>query len=121
MLERWGAIILAGAVSCGADVGSVGAVLGRDNESHALHVRDVPAGMAAAAAGLRPGDEILMIEGFYVKDLTLKEIKALLRGEIGTTVDLTVVRSGEVRHVKVKRSAIVQHEEVKPKEETIRE
>lgn len=108
------------AIGCGASVGSIGAVLGRDNDTHALYVREAPRGMAAAEAGLQPGDEILMVDGFYVKDMSVKQLQALLRGEVGSTVELTVARSGAVRHVKLKRSLLRQHE-VKPKEETLEE
>src|SRR5262249_42857983 len=62
-------VIAVSAAACGgSSTASVGAILGRDNETHALHVRDVPPGLAADKAGLRPGDEVLMIDGFFVKD-----------------------------------------------------
>jgi carboxyl-terminal processing protease len=85
-------------------VGSVGAVFGRDSETRALVVRDVPVGAAASKAGLLPGDQVLMIDGWYVKDLDAKDVRAKLRGDVGSSVQLTVVRNGdEVRHVKVTR------------------
>jgi C-terminal processing protease CtpA/Prc len=108
------------ATGCGATVGSIGAVMVRNNETNGLRVTEVPPGLGAADAGMLPGDEVLMIDGFYVKDMTAKQIKALLRGEVGSFVELTVLRSGTVRHLKVKRSVLKQHE-VKPREETIKE
>jgi C-terminal processing protease CtpA/Prc len=60
-----------------------------------------------------------MIDGFYTRDLDQKQIIKHLRGDIGTSVELTVVRGSEVRHVRVKRTALREPEEVKPKEETI--
>jgi carboxyl-terminal processing protease len=115
------ALSVLAAVACAAsDTASVGAVLGRDNETHAVHVREVPEGMAAAKAGLVPGDEILMIDGFYVKELGIKQIHALLRGEPGTTVELTVARGqGDIRRVRVTRSAL--RARVEKKEEKIQE
>ena len=78
---------------CGGSApGSVGAVFGRDNDTRSLYVREVPPGLAAAGAGLLPGDQIVMIEGFYVRDLDAKAIRDKLRGEVGSTVALTVLR-----------------------------
>jgi carboxyl-terminal processing protease len=113
------AALLAASACGGAAVGSIGAVLGRDNETRALYVRDVPLGMAADRAGLVPGDEILMIDGIYVRDLTEKDIRARLRGEIGSAVELTVVRGNDVRNVRVTRGELRQREEIAPREERI--
>ena len=98
--------ILALALSAcgGGDVGSVGAVFGRDHDTRALVVREAPEGRAAARAGLQPGDQIVMIDGLYVKDLDAKTIRDKLRGDVGSSVNLTVVRNGEeVHHVRVVR------------------
>ncbi|WP_437875700.1 PDZ domain-containing protein [Sorangium sp. So ce513] len=115
----WGAALLLMAAGCSASVGSIGAVLGRDNESEALHVRDVPPGLAAERAGLLPGDEILMIDGVYVRDLTSTELRDRLRGPVGSAVELTVVRGGDVRRVRVVRGALRELEGIKPREERI--
>jgi C-terminal processing protease CtpA/Prc len=104
--------------------GSVGAVLGRDNETRALHVREVPEGTSAGQAGLAPGDEIVMIDGVYVKDLGAAEIRAKLRGETGSEVALTVVRGvrgDEVRHVRVTRAPLRAPRAPAPREEKIAE
>ncbi|WP_438015894.1 PDZ domain-containing protein [Sorangium sp. So ce315] len=115
----WSAALLLMAAGCSASVGSIGAVLGRDNESEALHVRDVPPGLAAERAGLIPGDEILMIDGVYVRDLSSAEVRDRLRGPVGSTVELTVVRGSDVRRVRVVRGALREQEGIKPREERI--
>ena len=102
--------------ACGGTTGSIGAVLGRDNETAALHVRDVPPGLAAARAGLRPGDEIVMIEGFYVKNMSAKQIQTLLRGDPGTTVELTILRGEAVQRVKVTRTPLREKKVDKPQQ-----
>jgi C-terminal processing protease CtpA/Prc len=107
--------------SCASGPGSIGAVLGRDNETRALHVREVPPKSGADAAGLLPGDEIVMIEGSYVKDLGADEIRKRLRGEPGSTVALTVVRGSEVRHVKITRAPMSARRAKAPREERIAE
>ena len=110
-------------LGCGpSGPGSLGAVLGRDNETHALYVREVPEGMSAEKAGLEPGDQLAMIDGFYVKDMGPEQIRKRLRGEAGSTVDLTVLRGEEVRHVRVTRAAMrTRHAPPPQKEERIAE
>ncbi|WP_437956439.1 PDZ domain-containing protein [Sorangium sp. So ce119] len=115
----WSAALLLIAAGCSASVGSIGAVLGRDNESEALYVRDVPPGLAAERAGLIPGDEVLMIDGVYVRDLSSAEVRDRLRGDVGSAVELTVVRGRDVRRVRVVRGALKALEGIKPREERI--
>lgn len=105
-------------IGCSVGIGSIGAVLGRDNETRALYVRDVATGLAAEQAGLVPGDEIVMIDGVYVRALPLRELTRRLRGKVGTTVALTVVRGREVRRLRVTRSAL-REPELKPREEQL--
>jgi C-terminal processing protease CtpA/Prc len=106
----------------GKDPGSVGAVFGRDKETRALVIREAPTGAGAEKAGLAEGDEVLMIDGFYVKDLTAKEVRAKLRGDVGSTVKLTVLRGADdVRHVEVRRAALGEHHPAPPREERIAE
>ncbi len=73
----------------------MGAVFGRDNETRALIVRDAPSSTTGGRAGLLPGDQVLMIDGHYVNDLDAKDVRARLRGDVGSTVRLTVVRNGD--------------------------
>jgi C-terminal processing protease CtpA/Prc len=99
----------------------VGAVFGRDNDTRSLYVREVPPGLAAAEAGLLPGDQIVMIEGFYVRDLDAKAIRDKLRGDVGTAVALTVLRGQDVLRLRVPRGAKRDHEAIPPKETRFRE
>lgn len=100
----------------------MGAVLGRDNETRALYVREVPAGLGAEKAGLLPGDQLVMIDGFYVKDLGAEQVRQRLRGEAGSTVELTLLRGEEVRHVRVIRAPMRERRAAPPpREERIAE
>ncbi len=54
-------------------------------------IEDTP----ASRAGLHPGDKIIKIEGETTKDITLLDAVKKLRGKPGTTVDITVMRTGE--------------------------
>jgi C-terminal processing protease CtpA/Prc len=107
----------------GSGVGTVGAVFGRDNETRALVVREAPAGGAAGRAGLRAGDQVVMIDGWYVKDLDAKDIRAKLRGDVGSTVRLTVIRGDDqVLHVRIERRELGERRAPPPpKEERITE
>jgi C-terminal processing protease CtpA/Prc len=110
------------AAAChGSGLGSIGAVLGRDNDTHAVYVREVPLGLAAERAGLLPGDEIVMVDGFYVEELSPKELRALLRGEVGSKVELTELRGSVVRRVKLTRTELRPADEPKPREEKVLE
>lgn len=92
------------AAACGgAPLGSVGAVMSQDRQSGRVVVREVPEGMAGDTAGLRVGDEILSVDGRDVRDLAPGEVAELMRGEVGSTVSLTVARGDEVVRLRVKR------------------
>jgi C-terminal processing protease CtpA/Prc len=99
------AILALALPACGGGaVGSVGAIFGRDRDTRVLVIREAPEGAAASRAGLQPGDQIVMIDGWYVKDLDAKAIRDKLRGDVGSSVHLTVVRNGdEIHHVRVVR------------------
>ena len=100
-------LALALAIGCsGPKVGSVGAVLGVDTETGTVVVRETREGLAADKAGLLPGDEILMIDGVYARELGAPAIRERLRGDVGTSVELTVVRGEEVLRVKLKREPL---------------
>jgi carboxyl-terminal processing protease len=62
----------------------------------------------AEAAGLHEGDVIIAVDGTDVTDVALNEALLLIRGEAGTTVDLTVVREGadDIMDVTVTRARL---------------
>ncbi|HEY2516274.1 MAG TPA: PDZ domain-containing protein [Polyangiaceae bacterium] len=91
---------------CAAQVGSVGAVLGKDVTSGRLYVREVPPAMGAAAAGIRDGDEVIAIDGEPVGEMSPREVHARLRGGVGTKVVLLIVRDGVTRKVEVQRGPL---------------
>ncbi len=125
LVRTWFALVLPMLLStgCGSSngVGSVGAVFGRDSDTRALYVREAPPGLPAEDAGLLPGDQVVMIEGLYVRDLSERDIRAKLRGEIGSTLSLTILRGNDVRHVRVTRSAIRERGGISPREQKIAE
>lgn len=97
------AAVLAALSSCGgSSAGSIGAVLGK-RENGRLYVRDAPPGMAAWKAGLEPDDEIVAIDGHDVRAMTADDVRKAVRGDVGSTVILTVERNGVRRDVNVQR------------------
>jgi C-terminal processing protease CtpA/Prc len=67
-------------------------------------IRDAPEGLAAAEAGLRPGDQILLIDGRDVRAMDATVIHQYLTGAIGEPVKLTVLRGEEVLRVTLYRT-----------------
>jgi carboxyl-terminal processing protease len=72
----------------------IGASVGLD-EADRLVINDPYPGRPAFKAGLRAGDVVLKVDGRSIKDFTLYESVALIRGPAGSSVVLTILREGE--------------------------
>jgi C-terminal processing protease CtpA/Prc len=81
-------------------------MLGKDNQTGQLFVREVPPGMAAAEAGLRDGDEVIAIDGVPVGSMSPAEVHQHLEGSLGSSVVLVVMRNGESRKIEVVRGPL---------------
>jgi predicted metalloprotease with PDZ domain len=90
-------------VACAPQRGTVGAKFGRDADGH-LYAREVPAGLGAASAGMREGDEVLLIAGRDVRALSDSELHQILSGERGTAVSFTVLRQDQVLRMSIERT-----------------
>jgi carboxyl-terminal processing protease len=101
-LAAWLAVsFLAGA--CAPERGTIGAVLAQTPDQR-LVLRDVPSTLAAGRAGLKPGDEILLIDGRDVRELSERGVHQALSGEVGDPVKLTLLREGRVIRVTLRRT-----------------
>ena len=80
-------------------MGGIGAVLDLTEEGVVL--KSVIPNSPAAQAGLLPGDIIKAVNSMSVEDFDLQEIMPLLRGPVGSTVMVTVTRSGWAQPVTV--------------------
>lgn len=90
-------------LACTPQRGTVGAKFGRDADGH-LYAREVPAGLGAASAGMREGDEVILVEGRDVRALSDPELHQILSGERGTAVSFTVLRQDQVLRMSVART-----------------
>jgi carboxyl-terminal processing protease len=86
--------------------GTIGALLGK-REDGRLFIRGIPPGEGADRAGLAIDDEIIAINGKEVRAMTPSDVKEAVRGDVGTTLVLTIERDGQRRDVKVERSPIL--------------
>lgn len=66
-------------------------------------------GTPALKAGLKPGDKILEVNSTSTEDLTVNESVQLIRGPVGTTVTLKILRDDweKPRDFKIVRSTII--------------
>lgn len=85
--------------------GGIGAELGKRNERVTVirPLVDSP----AARSGVQAGDVILGVNDKSVNKQSVDEVVKQIRGEVGTTVKLTVERDGEPKEISVTREKIV--------------
>ncbi|RZK15460.1 MAG: S41 family peptidase, partial [Pedobacter sp.] len=73
-----------------------------------LFVNDVSEGYPAHKSDVKPGDQVVKINGIEVKGKDRTQISQLLRGPKGTAVDLTLMRDGKEIAKKLNRDEIKQ-------------
>ena len=78
----------------GEAFGGVGIALAYDDATKSWHADQVFAVSPAEKAGVRPGDVISAVDGTSATGLTADALGKLLRGKIGSPVQLSIVRDG---------------------------
>jgi carboxyl-terminal processing protease len=63
-------------------------------------------GSPAQKAGIKTGDQIVAIDGKSTDGVAVDKAVSLIRGPVGTTVDLSIVRDGKMLDIKVVREII---------------
>ena len=86
--------------------GTIGALLGKRTDGR-LFVRGIPPGQGADRAGVEIDDEILAIDGRPVQEMNEEEIRRAVRGDVGSTLVITVDRGGQRRDVKIQRGPLL--------------
>ena len=79
----------------------IGAYVSLDEETSFAKISGVIEGAPAEAAQLRANDLIYEVDGVSTHGLTLNETVALIKGEEGTEVVLTIIRDGESDYLKI--------------------
>lgn len=73
----------------------IGVTVQATDDNSGLMVIAVQPGGPAEEAGVQVGDVIIQVNGESAQDRTVTEISAMIKGEEGTVVSITVLRSGE--------------------------
>ena len=71
-----------------------------------MFIRSTPPGQGASQAGLEIDDEIVAIDGVEVRTMSENDVRRAVRGDLGSTLVVTIVRKGTRRDVVVTRSAL---------------
>lgn len=69
-------------------------------------ILEVTAGGPAEEAGLCREDLLIKVEGTDVREMSVDEVRDLVRGKEGTYVEMTVMRQGEVQNFQVERRTV---------------
>jgi carboxyl-terminal processing protease len=89
-------------VNTSGELMGVGLQIAIDAQTHQLTVISPIADSPAEKAGIKPGDRILKIADLPTENLTLDQAAAQMRGPIGSSVTLTILREGEALPWEVK-------------------
>ena len=93
-------------VNTTGELSGVGLQINLNPETKLIEVISPLAGSPAEAAGIKPKDSILEIDGVDTKTITLDEAAAKMRGKIGTKVTLRI-QSGQDKAAKPRNVDIV--------------
>mmetsp|Transcript_5300 Transcript_5300/g.13386 ORF Transcript_5300/g.13386 Transcript_5300/m.13386 type:complete len:214 (+) Transcript_5300:193-834(+) len=78
----------------GEAIVGIGAVLEPSPSGPLQVTRLVPGGPAQVQGGINVGDMLTMVDGVDVRGMDLSKVAPLIRGQVGTTVTLAVLRPG---------------------------
>ncbi len=99
-------LLVCAALACGGSTpGTIGAGLGQKSD-HRLFVRSLPSGEGGDRAGLMLDDEILAIDGKDVRTMGQDDVRRAVRGDVGSSLTVTILRNGEKRDLKVVRTPL---------------
>lgn len=84
----------------------IGAVLSQDKTTMEITIKNVYEGSPAEEAGLQIGDQIISADGYMASDYELSDFVSYVRGDEGSTLEMTYVRDGQENTVTVTRANI---------------
>ena len=85
----------------------VGITVTHREDGTGIDILQVTAGGPAEEAGLLPGDVIVAVNGEAIVSDNLQDLSSRVKGEEGTTVDLTILRDGTEQVFTVERRRIL--------------
>ena len=88
--------------------GGIGVVVQYDDKNETVMITEVVIGSPSEAVGLKVGDYIYAVDGMLVSDVGHRNAIKFVRGEIGTSVNLVVLRGDQLISVDVVRELIVE-------------
>jgi len=88
--------------------GGIGVTINTKDTDSGLIIQETRPGLGAQAAGLLPNDKIIAVDGAPISGIPAEDAVALIRGEIGSSVSVTVKRDGvaEPIIVRVERKVV---------------
>ena len=84
----------------------IGITVTKREDGSGFDILEVAPGGSAQEVGVLPGDILVEAEGQSLLELDTDEVSALIRGEEGTDVSLTVIRNGERKTYTMERRSI---------------
>ncbi|HHY42506.1 MAG TPA: S41 family peptidase [Thermoanaerobacterales bacterium] len=99
--------------STSGNFGGIGVVITLKDKY--ITVVSVLSGSPAEKAGIKPGDRIVEIDGSDITGLSTAEVTKRIKGDIGTKVNIGVIRDGETLRFEVERDII----KINPVESTV--
>ena len=75
-----------------AKFSGIGAIINKDNDSGLIYVAAIMGDGGAIKAGITAKDRLLKVDGTPLKDMSLVDAALLLRGPVGSTVEIEYVR-----------------------------
>lgn len=84
----------------------VGITIQKQEGNVGFLILDVTPGGPAEEAGMQVEDLIIRVSDTDVRDADVETVRDLVRGKEGTSVDITVMRRGEVRNISVERRKV---------------
>ena len=88
--------------------GGIGVVVEYDHNEETIRISSVNLDSPAEAAGFRAGDYIVAVDGKSLEELGYLNAVSYVRGEIGTSVDVTVLRDGAELTLTAVRAEVVE-------------
>lgn len=84
----------------------VGITIQITEEKKGFLIIDVAAGGPAEEAGLQAGDVLVAVDGQDIREMDSGDVRTLVKGKVGTRVDMTVLRQGDHMTLSVERRSV---------------